>query len=116
MITVTSKPGHELGFGISLGDTCVLPRRRPAYRRRESDPGSCMERGNLSPRYCLRPVGRRREGVPRVVITARGRVPLRGTGADRLVVAKKPGNAGGAKGTDHRVLLADQPVLPGGVR
>ena len=40
-----------------------------------------------------------REEVPQAAATARGRVPMRGTGTDRLVVAVKPGNAGGAKGT-----------------
>jgi hypothetical protein len=51
--------------------------------------GSCAERGNLSPR-CQ---GRSPSGGP-----TRSRVPMRGTGADRPVVAKKPGNAGGARG------------------
>src|SRR5207245_11620581 len=32
----------------------------------------------------------------------RSRVPMRGEGADGLVVAKKPGNAGGAKRPDDR--------------
>ena len=39
-----------------------------------------------------------REREPQAAETARGRVPMRGTGADRPVVAMKPGNAGGAKG------------------
>jgi len=33
------------------------------------------------------------------------RVPMRSTGADQLVVAMKDGNASGAKGLDHLVLL-----------
>src|SRR3954470_2744658 len=37
-------------------------------------------------------VGRRREGEPQADKTARGRVPMRGTGADRLVVAAMSGN------------------------
>ena len=36
-------------------------------------------------------------GEPQVAETARGRVPMRGTGTDCRVVATKPGNAGGAK-------------------
>jgi hypothetical protein len=40
---------------------------------------------------------------------ARGRVPMRGTGADRLVVAMRPGNAGGATGAGHLGLLVGQP-------
>jgi len=57
-----------------------------------------------------------REGVLQAVSTVRGRVPSRGTGADRLVVAVMPGNAGGAKGTDRPDLLGGQPVFPGGTR
>lgn len=57
--------------------------------------------------------GRRREGELQAANIARGRVPMRGTGADRLVV-RKPGNAGGAKGTDHPGLLGGQPEFPGG--
>ena len=41
--------------------------------------------------------------------TARGGVPMRGTGADRLVVAARPGNAGGAKGAGHPGLFGGQP-------
>jgi len=37
------------------------------------------------------------------------RVPKRGTGAERPVVARKPGNAGGAKGLHHLALAAGQP-------
>jgi hypothetical protein len=46
--------------------------------------------------------------------TARGRVPGRGAGADRLVVAVMPGNAGGAKGTGCPGRPAGQPRLAGG--
>ena len=45
------------------------------------------------------------KGEPQAAETVRGRVPMRGTGADRLVVAVKPGNAGGAKGAGHPGLL-----------
>src|ERR1700750_190027 len=62
------------------------------------------------------PRGWAREGVPQADKTARGRVPMRGTGADRLVVVKKPGNAGGAKGTDRPGRLGGQPERPGGTR
>ena len=50
----------------------------------------------------------------RAAETARGRVAMRGAGADRLVVAVKPGNAGGAKGTGRPGLLNGQPSLAGG--
>src|SRR6478735_10737218 len=42
-----SKPGADPSSGISLGDALRLPKRRPACRRRESQPGSCTERENL---------------------------------------------------------------------
>ena len=45
----TSKPGSLLCPGMSLGVTRLLPRRRPAYRQHEPDPGSSMERVKASP-------------------------------------------------------------------
>src|SRR5436190_22173599 len=42
-----SKPGGDPSSGISLGDALRLPERHPACRRREAQPGSCMERENL---------------------------------------------------------------------
>jgi hypothetical protein len=56
----------------------------------------------------------RREGAPQAAETVRGRVP-RGRRADRLVVAMRPGNAGGAKGTGCPGSFVDQPAVPGGV-
>ena len=35
--------------GMSAGDTCLLPVRRPVWRWRELGSGSCVERGNLRP-------------------------------------------------------------------
>jgi hypothetical protein len=58
----------------------------------------------------------RPKGAPQAAETARGRVPVRGTGADRLVVAVRPGNAGGAKGTGCPGSLGGQPECPGGAR
>lgn len=52
-----------------------------------------------------------REGDPQVEETARGRVPTRDAGTDRLVVAMKPGNAGRAKGAGCPGLLAGQPMV-----
>jgi hypothetical protein len=54
-------------------------------------------------------VPRSREGEPQAAGAARGRVPMRSTGADRPVVVMKPGNAGGAKGTDHPDVAGGQP-------
>ena len=43
------------------------------------------------------------------------RVPKRDTGADRPVVAKKAGNAAGAKGSGQAAAISDQ-LATGGVR
>src|SRR4051794_390696 len=69
--------------------------------------------GTCRPDTAVGPGGRRREGEPQADKTARGRVPMRGTGADRLVVAVKSGNADGAKGTDRPGLFGGQPECPG---
>src|SRR5216683_629624 len=53
------------------------------------------------------------KGEPQVVETARGRVPMRGTGADCLVVAMKPGNGGGAKQAGCSGWLGGQPPRGG---
>jgi hypothetical protein len=50
---------------------------------------------------------------PQAAETARGRVPMRGTGTDRLVVAMKPGNAGGAKQAGCSGWLGGQPPRGG---
>ncbi len=44
------------------------------------------------------------------------RVPMRSTGAEQPVVARKSRNGDGAKGLDHLALLFGQPVMeePGG--
>jgi len=42
-----SKPGADPASGISLEEALILPKRHPAYRRHESQPGSCTERENL---------------------------------------------------------------------
>src|SRR5215470_16941445 len=42
-----SKPGGDPSAGISSGDALRLPKRHPAWRRREVQPGSCTERENL---------------------------------------------------------------------
>jgi hypothetical protein len=102
--TKASKPGSEVDLGmkawpawraLSQAATCVLAWRCPVYRWRELVAGAGMEQENLSSRYRL---GRsldgssspgRREGGPQAASTARGRVPMRDTGAGRLVVAMK---------------------------
>src|SRR5215216_941837 len=42
------KPGGCHSSGISLGDVLRRPKRHPAWRRREAQSGSCMERENLA--------------------------------------------------------------------
>ena len=54
-------------------------------------------------------LGRVREGESQAAETARDRVPRRGAGTGRLVVAMKPVNAGGAKGAGCPGLLTGQP-------
>lgn len=57
-----------------------------------------------------RPVLRdRRERDPQAAETARGRVAMRGAGADCPVVATMPGNAGGAKGAGRPGSSGGQP-------
>jgi hypothetical protein len=67
----------------------------PVYRWRELVAGAGKEQENLSPRY-RRPGGMGvyralwlRKGDPQVAETTSGRVPMRGTGAGRLVLAMK---------------------------
>src|SRR5664280_1676409 len=65
----TSEPGPPVCPGKSLGDTRLLPRRRPAYRQHEPGPGSRMERVTVTPRsdtYGWR------EGGPRAAGCGRG--------------------------------------------
>jgi hypothetical protein len=64
-IQLTSKPGSAPYPGMSLGDTRLLPRRCPAYRQHEPDPGSRMERVKVSPRNCCRDFGSERECLKR---------------------------------------------------
>ena len=113
-LLMTSEPGLMERPGMSLEATCVLSRRCPACRWREPGPGSGAERGNLSSRK-RRPFtgplwspGRERE-CPKWRHPRGVEYRLRGTGADRLVVATMPGNAGGAKGTACPGSVGGQP-------
>src|SRR5271170_482133 len=47
-------------------------------------------------------------------VIARARVPMRGTGAERLVVAMNCRNGQGAKGPCHSVFSTSQPRFVGG--
>jgi hypothetical protein len=114
-LLVTSKPERSDGFGMSLEGTCLLSRRCPACRWRELGLGFGAERGNLSSRHRATvqwpdrgfPVVEREHPEWRKPQGAE--YQLRGTGADRLVVAMMPGNAGGAKGTACPGSFGGQP-------
>src|SRR6476646_8949484 len=98
-----SKPGADPTSGISLGDALRLPKRHPACRRREAQPGSCMERENLDGDA---------KGKGAVAQTARPKVPMRRLGADCFVVVMKRG-ARGAKGAGHSPFGSGQPATGG---
>ena len=99
--TMASKPGSSgipgmkarpLWCALSREAACVPAWRCPVYRWRELVVGAGMEQENLSSGDRLGEGGLgqppdRRAGGPQTVATVRGRVPIRGTGADRLVVA-----------------------------
>jgi len=80
-------------------------------------PSGDRHEGGASPAQALvRNVGTWRpdaKGELRVADPRGGRVPMRGAGADGLVVAKKPGNAGGAKGSNDLAAGMGQPVTGG---
>jgi hypothetical protein len=95
----TSKPGSLLRSGMSLGDTRLLPRRRPAYRQHEPDLGSSMERVKACP------------DTAAGVTVARGRTPSGRIREEQSTVAGRVGglarssceapadrSGGGAKG------------------
>src|SRR5215813_671891 len=95
---MTSKPGSLLCSGKKKEKKAwrisyLLAMRRPVYRRRDSHSGSLTELGNLAGDA----KGKGTSGE-----TARPKVPMRRPGADCVVLARKRGNARGAKGAGHR--------------
>src|SRR6202023_2900748 len=119
-----SKPGGCHSSGISLGDALRLPKRHPAWRRREARKkltcsghatNSRRRAASLTSFHSLR-VGNAGGRLVRNVRTwpamlkekaqaaptARPKVLMRRRGADCLVVVLKRGNARGAKGVGHR--------------
>ena len=91
---VQSLPRDEPGGCLLTGQVVTgvkVARARFRHRHGTWEPVAPMRAGRV--------LGRPAKGAPQAAETARGRVPMRGTGADRLVVAVRPGNAGGAKGT-----------------
>src|SRR6267378_5724676 len=77
----------------SVAETYLLATRCPVYRRHDSRSGSRTELENLSGDA---------KGKGTSSETARPKVPMRRAGADCSVVARKRGNARGAKGAGHR--------------
>jgi group II intron reverse transcriptase/maturase len=91
------KPGSHLPTDQALSG---IEAARAGSRR---SCGTCEPVAPTLPQLFLR-----REGGPQAAETARGRVPTRGTGTDRRVVATKPGNAGGAKAPGRPGVLDGQ--------
>src|SRR6516162_1768785 len=119
------KPGDCHSSGISLGDVLRLPKRHPAWRRREAQSGSrkkltCPGHATNSRRSSFHSLrvgnagGRLVRNVrtwpamlrekAQAAPTARPKVLMRRRGADCSVVVMKRGNARGAKGVGHRLL------------
>src|SRR5207237_2104036 len=99
---MTSKPGPDCSSGRSLGGDLLAAQAASGIKVARAwfrllhgtrEPGASMPDGPVQRR------GTVRKGELRAEETARGRVPKRGTGAGRLVVAMRRGKAGGAKGT-----------------
>ena len=78
-----------------MAETYLLATRCPVYRRHDSHSGSRAELENLSGDA---------KGKGTISEPARPKVPMRRAGADCSVIAKKRGNARGAKGAGHRTL------------
>jgi len=94
---------NQIAFGV-----CEEVQRGPAYwlgGGRQIDGASLVQ-------AFMRNVGTWRsdeKGAAQGAGTPRLRVPTRSAGADQLVVAMKPGNAGGAKGLNHPATEMSQP-------
>jgi len=100
------KPGGCLLIGLVVSGTKVA---RARFRLQ------CETWERLAP---IRSAGcwtGRREGEPQTAETVRGGVPMRGRRADHPVVARMPGNAGGAKGMGCPGSFVDQPAWLGGI-
>src|ERR1700692_1543474 len=99
-----SKPGGCHSSGISLGDALRLPKRHPAWRRREAQSGSCTERENLagdakgkgtsgSNREAESTDAPERGGLPRSSVEA-GECPWRGGGGSSPLISGHPATGG----------------------
>src|ERR1017187_1833038 len=89
---MASKSESPACSGNSMAATCLLAMWCPVYKRRDSDSGFRTELENLVGFVKGKGTSRR---------TARPKVPMGQPGADCSVVARKRGNARGAKGAGH---------------
>ncbi len=100
-LEMASKPRFICGLGRNLGGDLRTAQVAPGIEVARAWLRLCC--GTWEPVVSKATVGlgerpaQPSKGDPQVAETARGRVPMRGTAADCLVVATKPGNAGGAK-------------------
>jgi len=97
----------QITFGI-----CEEVQRGPAYWLG----GGRQIDGAILVQAFMRNVGTWRsdeKGETQGAGTPRVRVPKRSAGADQLVVARKPGNAGGAKGLNRPAAGMSQPERGG---
>jgi hypothetical protein len=88
------KPGGCHSSGISLGDVLRLPKRHPAWRRREAQSGSCTERENLAGDAKGKGTSGSNREAESTDAPERGGLPCSSDEAGC--------NARGAKGADHR--------------
>ena len=96
------EPGGYLPTAQAVSGMKVA-RARPRLLCGTREPATSMLR------WIVAMPGLARKGDPQVAGTARGRVPMRVAGTDRLVVVMKPANAGGAKGAGCPGVLVGQP-------
>ena len=76
-----SKAGSGMCSGTRLKDTCLLPNRNSALRRREPDSGFSEERRVLSVPM--------RTQKPEQITFGKDKIPMRSTGAGTLAVELK---------------------------
>jgi hypothetical protein len=111
---MTSKPGFAHRPGSSPGAACIVARAVSGTEAARA--WSRLWHGTWEPVASTltavkwtEMVPRSQEGEPQAQKPARGRVPMRGTGTDRPVVALKLGNASRAKGPGHPGSVGGQP-------
>jgi len=110
---VESFPWDEPGGCLSIGQVVSGMKVARAWSGLSCGTWEPVAPSRRSAHWTSGPSGPRK-GEPQAAGTARGRVPTRGTGADHLVVATMPGNAGGAKGMGRPGLFSGQPPVAGG--